>query len=258
MIRFIDADGCALRVQGGPARAEVVLVHELAGSSDSWSALRPWLPEGTVSYDLRGAGLSEKAPGPYDMETMLRDLGAVLDATATEGPVTLVGAAVGGLIALAFAARNPGRVKRLVLLGPALGIPAERHAAVMETTARIESLGLRATAAAMLPMAFPEDLWADSGLRDHALNRWLGADPQGYAATYRMLASSSAADYIPDVCCPVDLIFATRDAFNTPEALDAGTAGLSGRRVHHIDAGHFAHVQSPQIVGPLLQRLLQN
>src|SRR5690606_34660595 len=43
MIRFIDADGCALRVQGGPASAEVVLVHELAGSSDSWSALRPWL-----------------------------------------------------------------------------------------------------------------------------------------------------------------------------------------------------------------------
>lgn len=69
-----------------------------------------------VRYDARGCGLSDRDPGEISFEAWVRDLEAVVDASGLER-FTLLGLSQGGPIAIAYAARHPERVSRLVLYG---------------------------------------------------------------------------------------------------------------------------------------------
>lgn len=96
----------------------VVLVH--AGICDS----RMWEPQWrsfirshtTVRYDLRGFGNSPIPPGSY---SHARDLAEVMEANGLES-ASLVGASLGGRVALELAIARPDLVESLVLVGAAL------------------------------------------------------------------------------------------------------------------------------------------
>jgi class 3 adenylate cyclase len=70
-----------------------------------------------VRFDSRGNGLSDRdLPGPVDLEGLLADLEAVVDATGLER-FSLWGSCFGGPTAMVFADRHPERVERLILDG---------------------------------------------------------------------------------------------------------------------------------------------
>ena len=67
-----------------------------------------------VRYDHRGMGLSDRDVPAPDLDTLVTDLEAVIDAVGTE-PVVLWGSLFGGPIAIRYAARHPERVSKLML-----------------------------------------------------------------------------------------------------------------------------------------------
>ena len=109
---FIEANGVGLRCElsGGGDRT-LVLVHEMGGSLESWDDVVPRFAESrrVLRYDTRGAGLSQKVRGQLNVDTMADDIAALLDALGIAGPVALAAVALGGAIALHFAARYPAR-----------------------------------------------------------------------------------------------------------------------------------------------------
>lgn len=79
----------------------------------------PWFEELSrhhtlVRYDLRGSGLSDRSVDDVSLDAWVRDLETVVDALGIER-FSLIGLCQGGGIAVAFAARHPDRVRRLVL-----------------------------------------------------------------------------------------------------------------------------------------------
>jgi pimeloyl-ACP methyl ester carboxylesterase len=99
----------------------VVLVHSAAGSTSQWAAQLAHLrrTRRAVALDLRGHGRS--APprdGRYAVDGMADDVVAVADALGLRRLV-LVGHSQGAAVAIAAAAKLPGRVAGLVLLDPA-------------------------------------------------------------------------------------------------------------------------------------------
>jgi DNA-binding transcriptional LysR family regulator/pimeloyl-ACP methyl ester carboxylesterase/AraC-like DNA-binding protein len=79
-----------------------------------------WLREGVranrlVRADLRGFGLSEWEPARFDFEAMVDDLAAVIDAAKID-QCDLMAVSHGAPMAIAYAARNPERVRKLVLV----------------------------------------------------------------------------------------------------------------------------------------------
>jgi pimeloyl-ACP methyl ester carboxylesterase len=66
-----------------------------------------------IRSDMRGFGLSEWEPPRLDFEDMVEDLATVIDAAGVE-TCDLLGLSHGGTIAMAYAARHPERVRRLV------------------------------------------------------------------------------------------------------------------------------------------------
>ena len=89
---------------------------------DATSALfRPWLEQlgrhaTLVRYDERGSGLSQDDGSAPGLESSLEEIAAVADAAGL-GRMSLFGMSGGAAPAIAFAARHPARVERLVLLG---------------------------------------------------------------------------------------------------------------------------------------------
>jgi pimeloyl-ACP methyl ester carboxylesterase/DNA-binding CsgD family transcriptional regulator len=69
-----------------------------------------------VTYDTRGCGLSQRHVEEISLEAWICDLETVVDALGL-ATFPLLGISSGAAIALAYAARHPERVSRLVLLG---------------------------------------------------------------------------------------------------------------------------------------------
>jgi len=72
----------------------------------------------------------------------LTNIAALLDHFGIAGKVALAGIAVGGAIALHFAARYKERTSAVAVGSPATGIAAERRVPALERLARIEAAGM--------------------------------------------------------------------------------------------------------------------
>jgi pimeloyl-ACP methyl ester carboxylesterase len=104
---------------GEGSGAPLLLVSGMAGSCRGWLALQvPELSQHrrTLIFDHRGVGESEDSGGPFSTADLADDTAALLEAVRV-GPVAVVGAFLGGMVAQELALRHPERVERLVLVG---------------------------------------------------------------------------------------------------------------------------------------------
>src|SRR3954454_8744393 len=100
-----------------PDNPVLVLVHGVAGSSQTWEEVIPALARDytVIAPDLLGHGESAKPRGDYSLGAYasgLRDLLAILG----HDRATIVGHSLGGGIAMVFAYQFPERTERLVLI----------------------------------------------------------------------------------------------------------------------------------------------
>ena len=110
-------NGRVLRVARLGAGAPLVLLHGYPDNLQIWCELAPRLADrfAVIAPDWPGMGYSEAWPGGATPFHMADRLGAMLDAWGL-GRVALAGLDMGGQPALAFAARHPERVGRLVVM----------------------------------------------------------------------------------------------------------------------------------------------
>ena len=110
----------AVHGKGPPlVRTPTWLTHlEFDWQSPVWRHWVEGLAEGrtVIRYDERGCGLSDREVEDVSLETRLSDLEAVIEAAELDR-VAMIGMSQGGPVAVAYAARHPGRVDHLVLYG---------------------------------------------------------------------------------------------------------------------------------------------
>jgi len=217
---FAEINGAGLRHElSGKGAKTLVLVHEMGGSLESWDEVAPKFAatRQVLRYDCRGAGLSQKVRGELALDTMADDIAALLDHNAIAGKVALAGIAVGGAIALHFAARHPQRTSAVAVGSPATGIAANRRVAVLERVAQIEAGGMAVAVEESMRNGYPLELRGDVKRFERYRARWLGNDPASYATVYRMLAHAAMADELAKLACPVLVIDGSLDRTRPPE-----------------------------------------
>src|SRR5580704_18912383 len=205
-MEFAEINGAGLRYEvDGRGERTLVLVHEMGGSLESWEdAARQFSKSRRVlRYDCRGAGLSQKVRGELSIDTMADDIAALLDHVGITGKVALAGVAVGGAVALHFAARHPARASAVAAGSPATGIAQDRRAAVLDRVAKLEAAGMAFAVEESMRNGYPDELRSDARRFEQFRARWLGNDPSSYATVWRMLASTDMQGELAGIRCPV-------------------------------------------------------
>ncbi|WP_323039951.1 alpha/beta fold hydrolase [Gemmobacter sp.] len=257
---FAEVNGVSLHYQvSGPTPPLVVLVHEMGGTLGSWDEVVPLLPDtvGILRYDLRGFGLSEKPATGWSLDDLVGDLAGLLDHIGADAPVTLVGGAVGGGVALAFAAAHPARCRQVIGLAPATGVPPQGRPGVRALADSLEADGVRHFVMTdTAPDAYPEVLRTRPERFARFLGLQLSSVPQGYAHTMRMLAAADFDSLAPRILCPVHLVAGRHDKRRTPEVVGGYAARLTHATTETVESGHFMAVQTPEIVAGLIRSRL--
>ena len=113
----IEVNGTTLHVRVSGDGPAVVLLHGYGETGDMWASMAADLVRDhtVIVPDLRGLGLSSKPPGGFDKKTQAGDVAGVLAALGVE-QVDVVAHDIGNMVAFQFAAQQPERVGRLVLI----------------------------------------------------------------------------------------------------------------------------------------------
>jgi 3-oxoadipate enol-lactonase len=257
---FIELNGAGLRYElSGKGDRTLVLVHEMGGSLESWDEVAPRFAESrrVLRYDTRGAGLSQKVRGQLGIDTMADDIAALLDALGIAGKVALAAVALGGAIALHFAARYPERTGAVAVGSPATGVAPERRAAALERVAKIEAAGMAFVVTDSMQNGYVAELRGDLARFERYRARWLGNDPASYATIWRMLASLDMQDELTRLRCPVLVIGGSLDRVR-PAALAKTVAdAIPGARYIEIPTGHYMSVQTPDLLSDCVDEFLR-
>lgn len=274
-LKFLDLHGNGVTYRDEGSGDTVLLVHGMAGSSDTWRYVLPQLAQNhrVVAPDLPGHGQSDKPRGDYSLGAFavwLRDLLDELGITT----MTMVGHSLGGGVAMQFVHQHPGYCQRLVLicsggLGPDVG-----------WILRVLSAP---GAEFMLPLMAPQAVldagnklrsWLSSvGIRDpRADELWYAysslSDPQTRQAFLRTLRS--VVDYHGQAVSalnglrrnpelPIMVICGEQDPI-IPAA--HGSAALEARPGCRLEVlkgvGHFPQVEAPTKVVDLIEDFIAN
>ncbi len=253
---------------GPPGGQPVALIHGFSTPYFTWDRTAPALAAAglrVLRYDLFGRGWSDRPDVRYEMALYVRQLGGLLDALGLTRPVDLVGLSMGGAIAVAFAARHPERVRRLVMVDPA-GLPADQP--VLARLVRLPVVG--EIVFGVLGGWF---LLSQQGKDFYRLPADL-ADFQrryrvqmAYRGFRRALLSTVRGDAISDRSADfaavgrqgrrVLLIMGRQDRtvpFATHERILELMPGAEFQAIE--EAGHMPHYERPELVNPLLAGFL--
>lgn len=281
--QWLEANQASLRYElSGNGKSTVVLLHEIGMSLEGWDEIMPAISKGrqVLRYDQRGFGQSEKIRGPFTMADEVEDLRGLLDGLQIEGPVTLIGGAIGATIALKFAVKYPERVRGLVLLSPIFNPPTAAGAAPtaisraatptlmptapagnaprnMDTATLIETQGVRVYLEQQLDNLYPASLRTQPQRLARFYGIQLASDPTSRATVVRMAGQSGdvSAD-LSKVQCP-SLVVATSMFGLRPAATVKAIADAMPKATFiDLPTGHLAALESPELVGPMLVKFL--
>ncbi|MFB4310949.1 alpha/beta fold hydrolase [Actinomadura sp. GTD37] len=242
---------------GDPAGAPAVLLHGVTGHGARWrrTAESHLADRSVLAPDLRGHGRSPHEP-PWTVERHVADVLALLDAEGVER-TDLVGHSYGGMIALHLARTAPRRVRRLLLLDPAIGLAPEDAAREARGYLAPVSFGDVAEARAHLAARWPG---APADTVDEEVAEHLDPGPDGRprwrfepAAVVTAYSEMARPHLTPPADVPAHLVIATRADLVRPEfVVDCRAALGPGLVISEIEAGHMLYLERPEETGALL------
>jgi pimeloyl-ACP methyl ester carboxylesterase len=118
---FVLVGGAKIHYQRAGTGRPLLLLHGLVGSAKNWRRNISFLSRDSSVYaiDLFNMGKSERVPGlNAGLEATADRLAASMDALGLD-EADIAAHSHGGAVAMMFAARHPGRVRRLILFAPA-------------------------------------------------------------------------------------------------------------------------------------------
>lgn len=254
----VGSTGLCYRIDGsGPTT--VVLIHELGGSMASWDVVTSRLSVAmqVIRYDQRGQGRSPLAARGMSLDDHAADVLKLLDEVVPRAPVWLVAAAAGAAIAVSFAAAHPGRVRGLVLCGPALDIDPARRGYLLERAELARAQGMQAIVDVTLDNSWPACLRVDAHAFEIYRERFLAQDAVSYARANELLSGIRLSSELDALALPCLLLAGEFDRQRPPERVAALARVVRDASFAVVpDAGHLMAVQQPEGVAARISRFI--
>ncbi|SDP92134.1 3-oxoadipate enol-lactonase / 4-carboxymuconolactone decarboxylase [Actinopolyspora xinjiangensis] len=237
----------------GPPNAPVlVLSNSLGTDRTMWDEQLPELSSRfrVLRYDQRGHGKTPATPGPYELETLGRDVLDLLDHLEIVR-VRFAGVSLGGMTGMWLAANAPERIERLALLctSAALGTPEDWR----ERAAFVRANGTGAMVDSTLGRWFTAEL---SSRRD-VVAKYGGmvatTDDESYAGCCEAIAGMTLEGRLGGITAPTLVVAGYDDPATPPEHAERIAAGIPNARLAVLErAAHLANVEQAERVNRLL------
>jgi 3-oxoadipate enol-lactonase len=256
LVHFIDLDLHAEALHTA-VNDPVVLIHGLGCNWHHWSRQIGWIAHSrrVVAVDVRGgAGKTRWTRPGWTTADMAADIHAVVTELGLRRPA-IVGLSMGGTIALQYALDYPGDLSRLVVLASFAGLPEEMAQTVEEQLAFIKSHTLREIAENRVGAAFTAS--ADQDVKAWMVDMIASGDKEGYESEAQTTLYFDVRPRLKEIAVPTTIIHGEKDATVPVAVGEAMAKGIPGATMHIIAGeGHFANVQAPEKVNPLLANAL--
>lgn len=264
-IRRLHFEGSYLSlVDAGPREAEpLVLLHGYIGSHRVWRHLIEPLARThrVIAPDWFGWGESGRPlDWDYSYEAEVARLVRVLDALGLDS-VNLAGHDYGGFLALGLTAKEPERVRRLMILNSraqgtfnafwyaAFGV-LSLLCRFPPTRAMLERLPLAALHRRSLAGLLKRGLFDEASLSTYV--DWMRDDPDGpawftrFMGQYRVAVREDLKAALPEIRCPVSVIWGEPDAYIPTRVARELAEGIPGAELRLIPrASHFVMEHKP-------------
>jgi 3-oxoadipate enol-lactonase len=251
----VNGKELAVEVQG--EGAAVLLVHGLGGTSNFYQVQAEALAERfrVIRVDSAGAGRSPVADD-ISIASHADDLAALLDALEVTA-ASVVGHSMGTLVVRELAARHPGKVSALALLG-AVREPAEAgRQAQRDRAAVLRTQGTAAVAPGVVANALSETTRREKPevaafVRELVMRQ----DPEGYARNCEALAAATDPGPIAPGL-PLLLVTGSDDTVGPPEASQELADAHGSASVEVLPGvGHWTALEAARPVTDLLLKFL--
>lgn len=235
------------------AGTSLILLNSIGSDERAWR----WLGlDGAVPFTYPGHGDRPRRPG-WSHEDMADEVAA-----AADGPLDLLGVALGGLIALQTLVRHPDRVRSaIVVCGGSVRGSAERTQVIRQVSASRGQLarhgGMSAVADETIERWFtPFALRTHHPGVDYAREILAKMDPESWNDAWLSLAHASliSAEDAGRIAVPVTLVGGMHDR-------SAGLDGLTGlhrliprSRFEILAAPHMIHLEQPENLRTSIER----
>ena len=248
-LRHLDVGGARLAYEthGADDAPPLVLAHSIGTDRHLWDPQVAALAERfrVVRYDVRGHGASSVSTEPVTIETLGRDLLALLDHLGA-GRADVCGLSLGGITAMWVAVHAPERVRRVVLANT-----AARVGTVESWEARIAAV----RAGGMAPL---RDVvlarWLSAGYRARhpevarALGDRFAATPaDGYVAACVALRDADLRDAVRAIRAPTLIVAGAADEATPPAQSEELHDAIAGSELVVLpEAAHLSNVERPE------------
>lgn len=239
-----------------PALPTAVFIHGAQNDHSVWVLQTRYFAHhgfGVLAVDLPGHGRSTGAP-LASVEAMADWLLACLDAAGVRRAI-LIGHSMGSLIAIEAAARMPGRVAGVALVGTAWPMkvsPALLEASLEREQAAIDMVNIwsHSSLLSQKPSSPGPGFWVMGGgrrLMQHIASR--NASKVFYTDFSACNAYTAGADSASALRCPAMFLLGKRDQMTPPKAASRLIDAIAHAEVNFIeDCGHQLMAEQPDAV----------
>ena len=243
---FVAAGDLHVRYElAGPAEAPaVVLSHSLGADLSMWDPQARALAARcrVLRYDGRGHGRTTVAPGPHTIETLARDVLALMDALGV-ARAHFCGLSMGGMIGMWLGAHARDRIDRLVLSNTAARIGTSE--AWNARIRGVESGGMTAVSSAIIERWFTPEFRRRSPDTVAMAGRMVAAAPAaGYTACCAAIRDADARAYLAAITAKTLVIAGAHDPATPPADGRALAAAISGARYVELSASHLSNLEA--------------
>jgi pimeloyl-ACP methyl ester carboxylesterase/DNA-binding CsgD family transcriptional regulator len=211
--------------------------HHVRGVTDRL-AQRNWK---VVRYDVRGMGASDRTTSDLTIDARVKDLDAVVNRLGLER-FALAGVDIGAATAATYAARNPSRVSRLVLLSPWLSGAEMFSLPDLRVTSGMLASGDQEWTVFTNVLGNVASAFEDVKLgKEMAAAMRTSTGPEGLAAYYETSASIDLRQIVAEIAAPTLVIH--------EPAFPFGSLTLCEQVAKSIREAHLLVVHEQSIAG---------
>lgn len=245
------------------AQPTAIFIHGVLHDHSVWILQTRYLAHhgwNVLALDLPGHCKSAGAP-PASVEEAADFVLALMDTAGLEKAV-LIGHSLGSLIALEAAARAPGRISQLVLVGTAFPMPVSPALLEASVSAPMKALEMvnvfsRSTLAPP-PSALGPGTWVYGasmalGRRVLASNPAVNLFYTGFKACD---SYQNGLQAMAQVTCPVLFVLGQADQMTPPKAAQGLMAACAQAKVVMLPGGHHQMIETPEEMLAALQGFL--